>query len=155
MVSAWRIVKARYAEDAFDGEGARRSGGRWNSPGTSMVYTSSTASLAILEMLAHLGSPAVLPGYALIECRIDPALILPLRHATLPPNWQDYPAPAEVRSIGDRWVREGRSVAMEVPSVLLPQEHNVLLNPSHPRFSSVKILRPTPFRFDTRLLKPK
>ena len=155
MVSAWRIVKARYAANAFDGEGARRSGGRWNSPGTSVVYASSTASLAMLEMLVHIGASAILPGYLLIECRFDPALGLPLQRAILPANWQEYPAPAEAREIGDRWVNHGRSVALEVPSVLLPQEHNFLINPAHPKFSSVKILPPTPFRFDARLLRPK
>ena len=160
MVSAWRIVKARFvkagfAANAFDGEGARRSGGRWNSPGTSLVYASSTASLAMLEMLVHLGSAAVLPGYVLIECRFDPALVLPLQRAILPANWQEYPAPAEVRAIGDRWVRQGRSVVLEVPSVILPQEHNFLLNPAHPKFSSLKILPPTPLRFDARLLRQK
>lgn len=153
MVSAWRIVKARFAENAFDGEGARRSGGRWNSAGTSVVYASSTASLAMLEMLVHLGSAAVLPGYVLIECRLDPALVLRLQRVVLPANWREDPAPAEARAIGDRWVRQGRSLALEVPSVLLPQEHNFLINPAHPKFASVKILPPTPFRWDERLAK--
>lgn len=155
MVSAWRIVKARYAASAFDGEGARRSGGRWNSPGTSVVYASSTASLAMLEMLVHLGAPGALPGYVLIECRIDPALVLPLQRALLPKNWQAYPAPAEARAIGDRWVKQGRSVALQVPSVVVPHEHNFLINPAHSKFPSVKILPPTPFPFDARLLRGK
>lgn len=153
MRSAWRIVKSRYASNAFDGEGARRSGGRWNSPGTAVVYASSTASLAILEMLVHLGSAAVLPGYVLIECRFDPDLVLPLPRASLPASWQEHPAPAEVRAIGDRWVRQGRSVLLEVPSVVVPHEQNFLIHPGHPRFSSVKILPPMPFRLDGRLMR--
>jgi len=130
MVSAWRIVKARYAANAFDGEGARRSGGRWNSPGTSVVYV-------------------------LIECRIDPALVVPLQRAILPKNWQAYPAPAEARAVGDRWVKQGRSVALQVPSVVVPHEHNFLINPAHAKFPSVKILASTPFPFDPRLLRSK
>ena len=155
MRSAWRIVKARFAAGAFDGEGARRSGGRWNSPGTAVVYASSTASLAMLEMLVHLGAPAVLHGYVLMECRFDPDLVVTLQRAVLPKNWQQYPAPDEARAIGDQWVKQGRSAILEVPSVVVPQEHNLLLNPAHPRFSSIRILPPAPFPFDERLARSK
>ena len=120
-----------------------------------MVYASSTASLAMLEMLVHLGAAAVLSGYVLIECRFDPALVLTLQRAILPKNWQQQPAPAEARAIGDQWVKQGRSAILEVPSVIVPQEHNLLLNPVHPKFSSIRISPPTPFPFDARLARLK
>ena len=71
---AWRIVKAKHAATAFDGEGARLFGGRWNSPGTRMIYTSATLSLAALESLVHL-SPPVLFKYVAIPVEFDESLI--------------------------------------------------------------------------------
>lgn len=155
MHSAWRIVKARYAATAFDGEGARRSGGRWNSPGTRVVYTSSTISLALLEMLVNLGESSVLAGYVLIESRFDAALVLTLPRAALPANWQKKPVPAEARAVGDQWVQQSRSAILMVPSVVVPQESNYLLNPLHPKFAAVKISAPVPFPFDARLVRSK
>lgn len=151
MISAWRIVKARYAAAAFDGEGALRSGGRWNSPGRRVIYSSATASLAILEILAHLGSAKALTAWILIECRFEARLVISLDQSMLPPLWQRYPAPAEVQAIGDRWIDGGSSAVFGVPSVLVPQETNYLLNPEHPDFASIEILPAVPFPLDTRL----
>jgi RES domain-containing protein len=151
MISSWRIVKARYAAAAFDGEGAKRSGGRWNSPGRRVIYTSATASLAILEILAHLGSARALTAWVLIECRFEPALVTSLDPSTLPPLWQRYPAPAGVQALGDHWIDAGSSAVLAVPSVLVPQEKNYLLNPAHPDFAMIEILRPVPFELDARL----
>lgn len=151
MLSAWRIVKARYAAGSFDGEGARRSGGRWNSPGTAVVYTAQSRSLAILEMLVHLESARVLPSYVLIECRFDSELVTPLQRALLPPRWRSYPAPPELQGLGDQWVNLARSPILEVPSAIVPGESNYILNPAHPRFAGIHILDSEPFELDTRL----
>ena len=151
MVSAWRIVKAQHAATAFDGEGARRVGGRWNSPGNAAVYVSSSAALAVLEMLVHLGTPSVLPAYVLIECRFERSLVVTLQPANLPARWRDHPAPAEVQGVGDRWLRDGQSAVLEVPSVVVPQESNFVLNPSHKRFHEIQILEPGPYVLDQRL----
>jgi RES domain-containing protein len=151
MISAWRIVKARYAASAFDGEGARRSGGRWNSPGRRMIYTSATASLAILEILAHLGSSRALLAWVLIECRFEAALVTSIDPSALPSSWRRYPAPAEVQTVGDQWLDSGTSAVLAVPSVLVPHERNYLLNPAHPDFQSIEVMAPVPYQFDTRL----
>ena len=151
MISSWRIVKARYAAAAFDGEGAKRSGGRWNSPGRRVIYTSATASLAILEILAHLGSARALTAWVLIECRFEPVLVTSLDPSMLPPQWQRYPAPAGVQALGDRWIDAGSSAVLAVPSVLVPQEKYYLLNPVHPDFARIEILPPVPFEIDARL----
>lgn len=153
MPSAWRIVKARYAATAFTGESARRNGGRWNSPRTALVYTSQARSLALLEILAHLGSPAVLTSYVLIECRFDPGLVIPLQRAILSKNWQTFPSPPALQVLGDQWVKLGHSAVLEVPSVLVPQESNYLLNPAHADFRKIEILDPVPFRLDMRLVR--
>src|SRR3990172_341094 len=96
-ITAWRIVKARHAPNAFDGEGARLEGGRWNSPGTPLVYASESAALATLELLVHLRRRSILSAYVLIACTFDEALVERLDSKRLPPNWRSYPAPPELQ----------------------------------------------------------
>lgn len=151
MTRVWRIVKRRHAERAFDGAGARRTGGRWNSPGVAMVYTAESASLAVLEVLVHLGTASPLPAYALAEAELDDALVARLDESDLPPDWRASPPPAALRRLGDEWVASGRSAALAVPSVVIPWETNVLLNPAHPDFAGVRLGEPQPFEIDARL----
>jgi RES domain-containing protein len=151
--SAWRLTKARYLSAAWDGEGARRSGGRWNSAGTAVVYTSATLSLALVETLVHLPS-GVLPAFAAVRVEFDDALIAVLEDEALPRDWRHDPAPASTRSIGDAWVLSGTSAALRVPSVVVPMEFNYVLNPRHPDFARVVVGAPLPFPFDPRLPLP-
>lgn len=153
-ITAWRIVKARHAATAFDGEGARVEGGRWNSPGTPVVYTSQSAALAALELLVHLGRAAILLAYVLIPCTFDDALVTRLDRGRLPKNWRSYPAPPELQLIGDEWAKGGGSAVLEVPSVVIEADSNFLLNAYHPDFQTIRIMDPRAFEFDLRLLKP-
>ena len=153
-ITAWRIVKARHAANAFDGEGARVDGGRWNSPGTPVVYTSQSAALAALELLVHLGRAAILAAYVRIPCTFDDTLVSRLDRRRLPKNWRSYPAPPELQVIGDEWVKSGRSTVLEVPSAVIDTDSNYLLNPHHREFQTIRVMRPQPFAFDLRLLKP-
>lgn len=148
-LQAWRIVKAKHAASAFSGEGARLYGGRWNSAGVSLVYTSATRALAALESMVHL-NPPVLFSYAIIPVEFDAALVEKI--PALPPGWNAMPAPPATRLLGDAWARESRSAVLEVPSVIIPSEPNYLLNPAHPDFKAVTIGAPEPFSFDPRLL---
>jgi len=151
--TVWRIVKARHAATAFDGESARLEGGRWNSPGTSVVYTSGSAALAALELLVHLGQAAILSAYVLIACTFDEALVSPLDRKRLPINWRSYPVPPELQLIGDEWVKAGTSAVLKVPSAIIATDANYLLNPRHPDFQSIRVSDPQPFEYDPRLLK--
>lgn len=151
MTTGWRIVKTRHANTAFDGEGARLYGGRWNSPGTRMVYTASSISLAVLEILVHLDKSSVLSSYSLIAVRFDDNLVQRLERRELPEGWRDYPAPSELQRIGDEWVESRRSAVLEVPSVIVEDESIYLINPVHPEFSTVSVGEPKPFNFDQRL----
>lgn len=153
MLTAWRIVKARHAANAFDGEGARLEGGRWNAPGSPMVYTAGSAALAALEMLVHLGRGATLPAYVLIACSFDESLVSRLDRSRLPAHWRSYPAPPELQRLGDEWLKSGASPVLEVPSAVIPTEHNYLLNPRHQSFDSVVLAAPESFEFDLRLLR--
>lgn len=149
MRQAWRIVKEKHSTAAFSGEGARLYGGRWNSPGTSVVYTSGSRALAALESLVHL-NPPVMFKYVALPIEFDETLVEQM--VMLPAGWRDQPAPASTKAIGDLWVREVRSAVLELPSVIIAGEPNFLLNPAHPDFRRILIGKPEPFAFDPRLL---
>ena len=153
MPTSWRIVKAKHASQAFDGEGAREYGGRWNSPGIPMIYTSATMSLAALEMLVHLGRSRSLPEYVVFSCRFSDSLIESLDHKVLPSLWRAYPAPSELAALGDTWIKRGRSSVLRVPSAVIDSESNFLLNPQHPDFPKIKTSSSEPFELDLRLLR--
>lgn len=150
MLSAWRLTKTKLLDVAWDGEGAKRSGGRWNSVGVAVVYTSSTLSLALVEVLVHLPA-GVLPAYSALRVDFDESLVASLDAADLPPGWRDHPPPPETRAIGDRWVAEGGSLVLKVPSVVVPNEFNYVLNPAHPAFADIRLGDAVPFPFDPRL----
>lgn len=150
MLTAWRIVKAKHVSRAFDGEGARRFGGRWNSVGIPMVYTAGSQALAALEMLVHLEFSDLLRHYRLISVTFDDSIVKSLDPKKLPSNWKRRPTPSAVRSIGDSWIQSAESVVLKVPSVVVPEEYNYLLNSLNHDFSKITIGRPQSFRFDPR-----
>ena len=145
----WRLAKARYAETAFDGEGARLYGGRWNSPGRAVVYLAGSLALAALEILVHVKSQGELEGY--IKIRVEASEGLTNDVEVLPEHWRQGRAPNETRATGDRWLELGDTPLLRVPSVVIPEEHNYLLNPQHPDFSKLTIGETEPFSFDPRL----
>jgi RES domain-containing protein len=153
VITAWRIVKAKRADTAFDGEGARLLGGRWNSPGSPLVYTAGSPALAALEMLVHLGRSAMLPAYALIPCSFDQALVMHVDRSRLPANWRSYPAPPDLQLIGNEWIKNGTSAVLEVPNAIIATESNYLLNRRHADFGSIHVSEPQPFQLDLRLLR--
>lgn len=146
----------RLSEDRFrtlDGQGARKHGGRWNRPGRRVVYASSSRALAILELLARVGQEEVPTGLLLLTIDIPEASpVETLRPDALPKDWRTYPAPASCRSVGDHWLAGASSLVLAVPSVLVPEESNLLLNPEHAEFAAVSVVAERPFSFDPRLL---
>lgn len=148
-----RIVKVKHAATAFSGEGAKRFGGRWNTPGAAMVYTAGSASLSILEMLVHLHSHELMNRYVLCEVTFDDSLVTAIDSATLPKNWRRSPPPVSVQHVGDAWLAGAASAILRVPSTIVPAEWNYLLNPAHADFGAIKF-GPRPFvRFDPRVIK--
>ena len=115
-----------------------------------MVYTSATLSLALVEVLVHLPS-SILPAYSAVPIEFDESLVTCVEPGLLPANWKDHPPPAETKAIGDRWVADARSPLLRVPSVVVPNEFNYVLNPSNPDFVQVRIGTAIPFPFDSRL----
>src|ERR1019366_2203540 len=151
MPEAWRIVKEKHAASAFSGEGAAKTGGRWNSRGVPVVYASATKALAALETLVHL-NPLVPFKYVVFRLQFDEALIekVPLNRLTA--GWGVEPPPPSTKAVGDDWVRDKRSAVLALPSVIIPGELNYLLNPAHPAFKKITIGKPEKFAFDPRLL---
>jgi len=150
-ITAWRITKRKHAKTAFSGSGARKYGGRWNSPGTAIVYTAETQSLAALEMMVHIENSDLLQAYVLIGITINEALIERLDQSQLPRNWRSAVPSMSLRAIGDKWAADQTSVALRVPSALVPAENNFLLNPAHADFQKLVIADPIDFAFDDRL----
>ena len=151
MVTSWRVVNEDYATRAFDGEGARVWGGRWNSSGRAVVYTSATTSLGLLEKMIHADS-GLLPFFVSIPVTFNADLVESVDPETLPANWQCLPAPFELQQIGNVWIDSRQSCILEVPSVIVPHESNFILNPSHPDFGSLEIGDPIELETDPRLI---
>jgi len=149
-LTVWRIANHRHLKTAFTGEGARLYGGRWNSPGTPMIYMAQSQSLAILEMLVHLDSPELLKKYVLFGVEIDATLVTQVDRSSLPKNWKADPVPAAVQMVGSNWAASLGSLALSVPSALVPDEFNLLLNPLQSDFPKLKIRKPVAFQFDPR-----
>jgi RES domain-containing protein len=150
----WRLVKTRYAATAFDGEGPRLYGGRWNSVGVRVAYGSSNSALAVLEVLVHLENTAPLPSYSMVAARLPDELIEDYDTSVLPANWSASPIPPEAQAIGDEWVRSGRSLALRVPSAVVTEATNLLINPKHADFKQFTIETIDPYSFDPRLVQP-
>jgi RES domain-containing protein len=130
------------------------AGGRWSSPGLPVIYTSATASLALLEVFANTQSTAeLLTRFQLFSCTCDESLVTRLKRSDLPSNWRQSPAPARLQEIGDEWLRMAGSLVLEVPSSIIEHENNYLINPLHNDFKRLKRSSPEPFVIDLRLIK--
>jgi RES domain-containing protein len=152
-VEVYRLLRRRFAgANPFDGEGSFLYGGRWSSAGVQVSYAAVNRSLAVLEYRAHI-DPPLMPGDLVIASLDIPDDLRPAETPALPENWKTYPAPAELREIGDRFLREEQSALLFLPSVLVPEEQNVLINPKHPDFRRmVQRQLLSPFTYDSRLL---
>lgn len=150
MISAWRLVPARREEWAFDGEGGRLYGGRWNSPGRSVIYLAGSRALAALEVLVHMSRVDGIPPYSRFEVILDPDLIETCDSERYRSFLGIGEIHRETQKAGDRWLAEARAPALRIWSSMIPEEPNYLLNPNHPAFGSIEIGEPEPFLFDRR-----
>ena len=147
----WRIT--REAQAALDGEGARIYGARWTPRGTPAVYAASHLSLAALEYLVHIDAEDAPDDLVALRISVpDDVSELAFAPASLPADWQRTPSPPQCRAIGAEWAGRGRELLLRVPSVLVPEESNVLVNPMHPDAVGVRPVGSRPFTYDVRLL---
>lgn len=127
-------------------------GGRWNSRGRVMVYTSEHRSLAALETLVHIPRAQLLrDAFAIVGVEVPDDLVEDLDPRALPPGWNDPQDARATRALGDAWLDERASVALRVPSAVIPREFNLLLAPEHPDWGRVAIGEAETFLFDLRL----
>lgn len=151
-IYAFRIMQSKYLAMAFDGEGAKRYGGRWNSVGTRVIYTAGSLSLATLELLVHTEDYSVIfDCYSMIPIEFKESLAIDLDPNLLPKGWNSPLVISQTQIIGDTWVSEMTSVVLRVPSAVTKRESNYLINPEHMDFNKITIGSPFDFKLDTRL----
>ena len=154
MRRAFRLVKAQHASEAFLGEGARLYGGRWNKRGTALVYTSESLALAALEQFVHLGPEDASFAFVFYSIDIpDEVSIEEIGREALPSDWREEPPPDSTKTLGSEWAQAMRTAVLCVPSIVVPSEHNHLLNPTHPEFPRIRISKPEPFASDPQMWK--
>ena len=151
MPRLWRVVKRKHAATAFDGKAAQRFGGRWNSPGRLAVCASASKSLAVLEVLVHLDVGRPLPRLVAFTFDVDSKFVDRAAVARLPRHWRTSRGLLATQQLGDEWLASGRGLALAVPSAIVPEELNYLLNPAHPAFARLRFGRSIPFLLDPRL----
>ena len=150
----FRIERERYLPDTLRGIGASLSNGsRWNSYGTFLVYTAQSRALAMLEVSVHLNLRDELPtDRMLVEIEIpDEVKILEISKEELPKNWNSKPPTGHSQVVGDAFVRNGEAAVLKVPSSIVEEEFNFLINPNHPEAAKIKVVSSRPFLFDERL----
>jgi RES domain-containing protein len=146
------LVKWKQRAGAFSGEGSRLYGGRWASPGHRAVYVSDTQALSALENIVHFQPGQTPPAYAFLSVEFDSALVQTLG-VTLPPNWATMPA--VTAAIGDAWLTDPKSSCiLALPSALVPEGTNYLINPTHADFGKLTVGAAIPFAFDLRIAPP-
>jgi RES domain-containing protein len=150
----YRAFDRKHEATAFSGEAARLYGGRWNSVGTAVIYTSTTFSLALLEIMVNDSTRRAPPGMVCAPMDIpNESRLEVLDIAKLPHRWLDSPAPPECQLAGDSWVNHGETVGLVVPSAVARIETNVLLNPAHPDFVRIVVGNIDAMAIDDRLVR--
>lgn len=149
----WRICRQPRAGSALAGLGGLYAAGRWHHKGQPVVYTSATPSLAALEVLVHVDAALAPNDERLLEIDVPSDLAVErCQPETITAEWSTYPAPEELQDFGSEWLASLRTAVLQVPSAVMPVESNFILNPGHPEFSRISVVRDLPFSFDSRLL---
>ncbi len=149
----FRIAKTVYIRD-LSGAGPRRYGGRWNHKGTAVIYAAESRSLATLEYLVRVPLPYEPLGLSVATLIVpDGASVHELCLSELPADWNRFPAPSSLADLGSEWVRGGASLLLRVPSAVVDDEFNLVINPGHPEMVEVSVEDVTTYAFDERLLR--
>ncbi|MDE1943709.1 MAG: RES domain-containing protein [Betaproteobacteria bacterium] len=152
-MQAWRITKRIHALDQT-ATGAFKYGGRWNAPGTSAIYAALSIELAALEKLVHVGN--VLPTdlvLVVIDLPDQESLFEEATLQTLPPGWNTLPSSASAAPFGTSFLTTGQKLGLIVPSVIIPETRNIVINPGHAAFKNVSMRIERDFEFDHRFRK--
>ncbi len=144
----YRIIHTKYADKLI----ASGRAARWNPNDVNMIYTASSRSLACLENAVHRSQAGLSQLFSILTIEIPSYIqVKPVRLNDLPPWWKDYDRLSFTQSIGEKWVRQNEEAVLQVPSSIIEEEVNYLLNPGHPDFGHIKIIKIQPFVFDSRI----
>jgi len=151
-VRVWRVCRKEHV--AFDGQGGRITSGRWHHRGSPVVYTAGSLALAALEFFVHIPAGINLAEFVAVSADIPDRLkVENLSPAELPEAWRNPYHIEDLRDAGTEWLLSRRTVALAVPSAVIPIENNYLLNPLHKDFARIRVHPPEPFEFDYRMWK--
>lgn len=146
----YRIGKTRYATD-LSGEGARLYGGRWNHKLTACIYTSESRALAVLEYTVNVNIEAIPRSLSITVIEIPSSSIFTITENKLPGNWKESPAPAATKDFGTQLLKAAKTAIIKIPSAIISQECNYLLNPAHINSKAFKIVEVSDFVYDVRI----
>lgn len=153
MKTVFRLSKEEYSKE-LSGVGASIYGGRWNSKGFELIYTSESRALALSELLVHLPIGLLPNNYKIITIGIPDSLnIETLNLSSLPSGWNSFPFTENTKAIGNNFILANSKPILKVPSAIIKEEYNYLLNPHHKDFKKIKILNVEDFIFNDRLFK--
>lgn len=152
-MDVFRLTRRRYA-DTLSGVGAAKSGNRWNSRGVEMIYTAQSRALALAEVAVHLTLAVVPSDFVMMVIDIPESVTYDqFSFDDLPENWHIHPPIRDTQRIGDRFILDGKSAVLRVPSAVVPGDFNFLINPNHGDFKSISIRQVYDFRLDRRLFE--
>lgn len=150
-IRVWRICHRKFKKTAFSGEGARLYGGRFNSEGNAVVYTSGSLSLSLLELIVQMNDRSQLKDCVIFSADIPVSAIWEPSLKELPDDWNNIPYLSNTQKFGDNWIQSKKTAAMRIPSVVVPIEFNYVINPFHREFSKIRISDADDFSFDERI----
>lgn len=151
-LKGWRLLLEKHRDQAFDGIGASKFGGRWNHKGYPAVYTGRSASLPVLEVFVNAALDRLATNrYLLVGFTLDIPRYSQLHPSDLPRDWRQSPPPESTKNLGTQWLRKGETPALIVPSTIVPQDASLILNPRHPDLH-IKDVGTEHFVFDSRML---
>lgn len=159
-MTLWRIAvdAPEYTADDLSGKGAEITGGRWNRKGRPVLYTSTSIALACLETAVHLKQRGLPLNRYLVKIQV-PIDVWKRREtwtaAELPVGWDALPEGKVSLDLGDTWLTAGNAPLLAVPSVIVPEEHNVLVNTAHPLAKEITVTKLRKWLYDPRLLGQK
>jgi RES domain-containing protein len=146
----YRLSKAKFAAD-LTGEGARLNGGRWNHILTACLYTAENRSLAVLEYTVNVNIDDIPRALSLVSLEIPDTSMDIYSEGQLPGDWKAAPAPASTRDFGTAWLKAAQNLVMKIPSTVVPEEWNIIINPLHPDIKECKIVNIRDFVYDVRI----
>ena len=146
----YRIGKTKHAND-LSGEGAKIHGGRWNHKSIPCIYTSQSRALSLLEYTVNINVEDIPRALSITTFEISDEDILMINEKFLPGNWKQTPIPSSTKDFGTLLLNNKSKLAIKIPSVVMAQEYNYLLNPLHPNNGNIKIVGITDLVYDLRL----